>query len=554
MKTQDFEKLRSKINEIISNEEIAELIKKNDSLKTIVEEYNTALMELEMQSIELFNLQISLQNEKQKYKDLFYKSPVAFAVVDVNGNVVNINDAAKTLLNITTLNMQNNPFITNLVTTDLPKFYNYLNNVINSHIPIKEEFTLVDINHDKKSRIEFIGVKFNEPNTEKNLIRIVFNDITERYELQLRTEELYQQITSMLMNGNMAWWRMNVKTLKTDYHPLKAEILGYTVEEFSNDVMKIMSFVHPEDYQKAWTAMEKHLRGELPNYEVNYRIKCKDGTYKWIMDRGQIAKYDEIGNPELVIGIFTDISQIKQVEEELIKERNKLFAANEAKSKFVSVLSHDLRSPIATIINYIELLKDRFDIFDESKKKEIINTIYDISKSSLNLIENLLEWARSDSDRIQISKTKVEVNGYLRQQLDVFKNAAKLKNIRLEITGEKNLMINTDLNLFSAIVRNLVSNAVKFSRHNSVVYLDYYKVNDMIVFSVRDTGIGMNENQVNELFSLTHFFSRRGTAGERGTGLGLKIVKEYIHKLGGKIWVTSELNLGTTFYFSLPIE
>ena len=554
MKTQDFEKLRSKINEIISNEEIAELIKKNDSLKTIVEEYNTALMELEMQSVELFNLQISLQNEKQKYKDLFYKSPVAFAVVDVNGNIVDINDAAKTLLNITTHNMHNNPFITNLVTTDLPKFYNYLNNVINSHIPIKEEFTLLDTNNDKKSRIEFIGVKFNEPNTDRNLIRIVFNDITERYELQLRTEELYQQLTSMLMNGNMAWWRMNVKTLKTDYHPFKAQILGYTVEEFSNDVMKIMSFVHPEDYQKAWTAMEKHLRGELPNYEVNYRIRCKDGTYKWIMDRGQIAKYDELGNPELVIGIFTDISQIKQVEEELIKERNKLLAANEAKSKFVSVLSHDLRSPVATIINYVELLKDRFDIFDESKKKEIINTIYDISKSSLNLIENLLEWARSDSDRIQINKTKVEVNGYLRQQLDVFENAAKLKNIRFEITGEKNLMINTDLNLFSAIVRNLVSNAVKFSRHNSVVFIDYNKVNDMIVFSVRDTGIGMNQNQVNELFSLTHFFSRRGTAGERGTGLGLKIVKEYINKLGGKIWVASELNLGTTFYFSLPIE
>jgi len=138
--------------------------------------------------------------------------------------------------------------------------------------------------------------------------------------------------------------------------------------------------------------------------------------------------------------------------------------------------------------------------------------------------------------------------------LDVFENSAKLKNITFELSGEKNLMINTDLNLLSTIIRNLVSNAVKFSHKNSAVYIDYNKVDNMIVFSIKDTGIGMNQEQINNLFSVSHSFSRRGTSGERGTGFGLKIVKEYINKLGGRIWVTSEENRGTTFYFSLPIE
>ncbi len=551
MKIQDFEKIRSKINQIISNKEIAELINNNESLKTIIEEYNTAIMELEMQSIELNQTQLNLETERQKYKDLFYNSPVAFVVLDTNGNIVDINSTAKILLNYKN---SENPFLTNLVTTDIPKFYGFLQEVTKSNTAIKKEFGLYDKNSDKNLQLEFVGVKFNDPNTYQEKIRIVINDITERYELQLKTEEIYQQLTSMLMSGNVAWWRMNIKTKIVDYHPRKAEILGYTPEEFGRDVYKILELIHPEDLEDAKQAMRDHLEGRTKFYEIVYRTKTKDGQYKWIMDRGQIAKYDENGNPELVIGIFTDITDIKKVEELLIQEKNKLLAANEAKSKLVSILSHDLRSPFATILNYLQLLNERFEIFDDIKKKEIINIVYETSKSSLNLIENLLEWARSDSDKIQVNKVKVEVNGFLRQQLDVFENSAKLKNITFELSGEKNLMINTDLNLLSTIIRNLVSNAVKFSQKNSAVYIDYNKVDNMIVFSIKDTGIGMSQDQINNLFSISHSFSRRGTSGERGTGFGLKIVKEYINKLGGRIWVTSEENRGTTFYFSLPIE
>jgi len=551
MKIQDFEKIRSKINQIISNEEIAELINNNEYLKTIIEEYNTAIMELEMQSIELNQTQLNLETERQKCKDLFYNSPVAFVVLDTNGNIVDINSTAKILLNYKN---SENPFLTNLVTTDIPKFYGFLQEVTKSNTAIKKEFGLYDKNSDKNLQLEFVGVKFNDPNTYQEKIRIVINDITERYELQLKTEEIYQQLTSMLMSGNVAWWRMNVKTKTVDYHPRKAEILGYIPEEFGRDVYKILELVHPEDLEDAKQAMRDHLEGRTKFYEIVYRTKTKDGQYKWIMDRGQIAKYDTNGNPELVIGIFTDITDIKKVEELLIQEKNKLLAANEAKSKLVSILSHDLRSPFATILNYLQLLNERFDIFDDIKKKEIINIVYETSKSSLNLIENLLEWVRSDSDKIQVKKLKVEINGFLKQQLDVFENSAKLKNITFELSGEKNLMINTDLNLLSTIIRNLVSNAVKFSHKNSAVYIDYNKVDNMIVFSIKDTGIGMNQEQINNLFSVSHSFSRRGTSGERGTGFGLKIVKEYINKLGGRIWVTSEENRGTTFYFSLPIE
>lgn len=202
----------------------------------------------------------------------------------------------------------------------------------------------------------------------------------------------------------------------------------------------------------------------------------------------------------------------------------------------------------------MELLNERFDVFDDSKKREIISIIYETSKSSLHLLENILEWARSDSELIKVNKVAVEINGYIRQQLDVFENSAKLKNIKFQVTGEKNLKLNTDLNLFSTIVRNLLSNAVKFSRKDSTIYIDYNKIDNNVVLSVRDTGIGMNEKQISNLFSISSSSSRIGTAGERGTGFGLKIVKEYVSQLEGKIWVASEVNLGTTFYFSLPIE
>lgn len=554
MKRQDFDKIRSKINQIISNEDISYLIKTNDSLKTIVEEYNTALMELEMQSDELNKTQIHLETEKQKYKDLFFNSPVAFVVIDVNGKVIDINSEARKLLDLGDLDNSNNPFLTNLVTVDLPRFYNHINEVLISTGTIKEEFNFEIKNKKQHKRIEFNSIKYLDSIKDKTYIRIVLVDITERYELQSYTNELHQQLNSMLMSGNMAWWRMNVKTMKAEYHSLKAEILGYTPEELSDDVMQIMSFLHPDDYQSTWDAMLHHLEGSSPLYEIVYRMLCKDGKYKWILDRGKIAKYDEYGKPEIVIGIFTDITQLKEIELLLKQEKDRLIYANEAKTKLVSILSHDLRSPYATIINYLELLNERFDIFDDSKKKEIIRIVYETSKSSLHLLENILEWARSDSELIKVNKVAVEINGYIRQQLDVFENSAKLKNITFQVTGEKNLKLNTDLNLFSTIIRNLLSNAVKFSHKNSTIYIDYNKIDNNVVFSVRDNGIGMNEKQINNLFSITNTSSRIGTDGERGTGFGLKIVKEYISHLKGKIWVSSEVNLGTTFYFSLPIE
>lgn len=553
MKKQDFDKIRNKINQIISNDEVSNLIKNNESLKIIVEEYNTAIMELEMQSQELYHTQYSLELEKQKYKDLFFNSPVAFIVIDSNGNIIDINSAARTLLHLKDSEYQTNPFMTSLITSDLPRFYNHIHQVLISNETVKEEFTF-NLKNTTQRRIEFSSIKFTDAISNKTNIRIVLYDITDRYEFQLKTDEIHQQLTSMLMSGNMAWWRMNVKTMTADYHPLKAEILGYTPQEFSNDVMKIMSFVHPDDYQIAWDAMKDHLEGKAPYYEIVYRIKCKDGKYKWILVRGKIAKYDENAQPEIVTGIFTDITELKEIETLLQKEKERLQVANEAKTKLVSILSHDLRSPYATIINYLELLNERYNIFDDSKKKEILKIVYETTKSSMNLLESLLEWARSDSDSLQIEKTNIEVNGFLRQQLDVFENSAKLKNITFNLTGEKNLMINTDLKLFSTIIRNLLSNAVKFSRNNSAINIDYNKVDKNIVFSIKDNGIGMNHNQINNLFSIAKSSSRIGTAGERGSGFGLKIVKEYITKLGGKIWVASEVNLGTTFFFSLPIS
>lgn len=550
---QDFDKLRSKINKIISNEHIANLIMHNDSLKTIVEEYNTALIELEIQSDELKQTQANLESEKQKFKEFFQNSPVAFVILDANSNIVDINNAAINLLEIKNRNFSSNPFITRLVTSDLPKLYSYIQEVINSNSTIKSDFSLI-FEDNRKKRIEFNSTKFTEPTSEKVLIRTILVDITERYEQQLQIEEIHQQLTSMLMSGNMAWWRMNLKTMSADYHPLKAQLLGYTVEEFSNDVYKIMSFVHPDDYQASWDAMKNHLEGNAPTYEIIYRMRCKDGSYKWILDRGRIAQYDENGNPELVIGIFTDVTEFKQMEMNLLTEKEKMENANEAKTKLVSVLSHDLRSPYATIINYLDLLKERYDSFDDTKKKEIIDIVYQTTKGSLNLLEDLLEWARCDSDSIQIEYSKIEVNGFLRQQLDVFENAAKLKNITFQVNGEKNLMIKTDLNLLSSIVRNLLSNAIKFSRINSQVQLNYYQSGDKIVFAIKDEGIGMNERQISNLFKITNSASRTGTAGERGTGFGLKIVKEYIKKLQGEIWLNSKINVGTTFYFSLPIN
>ena len=234
--------------------------------------------------------------------------------------------------------------------------------------------------------------------------------------------------------------------------------------------------------------------------------------------------------------------------------KQKLNEANESKDKFFSIMAHDLKNPIAGFKQVTEILSDDIDDFDETERRNFIEEMKFSSKRLYNLLENLLTWSRSQRGTIQPYLSQNDLYKVTGMTLDHLYNQAKNKNIELKNNLPRDIFAVFDPNLTSTIIRNLVSNSIKFSKEESSIEINLHKdhVNDDIILEVRDFGIGMDEKTMKKLFRIDSASSIEGTKGESGTGLGLIICKEFVEKQNGKIWVESTPNEGTSFKFTIP--
>jgi signal transduction histidine kinase len=240
--------------------------------------------------------------------------------------------------------------------------------------------------------------------------------------------------------------------------------------------------------------------------------------------------------------------QLKVVE----KQQELLLKANATKDKFFSIIAHDLKNPSHNLLGFAELLATKFDSLEPEKAKTYSHMIYEASESINDLINNLLQWSRTQRGKIEIKPDSFSVNELLTKNVNLQKLAADQKSIRLEITCPSNLTAYADFNMMDTVVRNLLSNAIKFTPDDGVIQLSGKKEGKNAVLSISDTGRGMDAEEVSRLFRIDKTFSKEGTAGEKGTGLGLIIVQEFIAKNNGQIGVKSEKNRGSIFTITLP--
>ncbi len=244
--------------------------------------------------------------------------------------------------------------------------------------------------------------------------------------------------------------------------------------------------------------------------------------------------------------------------EKLAKSESELREANSAKDKFFSILAHDLRNPLQSILTDSEILDKFFDTFTPEKIREYVNHIFKTSTLLKNLLENLLTWAKTQTGRVVFRPEWININLLLHDTLRYIEPAAKNKNINVLYNKSVDFMVYLDRNMITTVIRNLLSNAIKFSYRNSNVYLNVENIYEgnipSLKVSVRDEGIGMPKEKKDKLFKIEHNVSTVGTENEQGTGLGLILCAELIKLHGGKIWVESEEGKGTTFTFTIPIN
>jgi len=244
--------------------------------------------------------------------------------------------------------------------------------------------------------------------------------------------------------------------------------------------------------------------------------------------------------------------QIENQRDELENQRKELEELNNTKDKFFTIIAHDLKNPFNTVIGLSELLMERYDTYDSKKIKEFISQINKFSNNAFNLLDNLLQWAKSQTGRLQIKPQKTDLFELANENLNLLKGSAAKKGIILTSIVDLGMYAYIDRNMISTVIRNLVSNSIKFSRKGDRITLLSFSKDDYHCFSVADTGIGISNENLSKLFRIEENVSTQGTEEEAGTGLGLIICKEFVEKNGGTIWVESKVNEGTTFSFSVP--
>ncbi|MCX6155434.1 MAG: ATP-binding protein [Candidatus Kapabacteria bacterium] len=247
----------------------------------------------------------------------------------------------------------------------------------------------------------------------------------------------------------------------------------------------------------------------------------------------------------LVTLTFKQYNRIKENE-------SKLLDINATKDKFFSLIAHDLKNPLGNFKQISTMLADSYDDFSEEERIEFINTLKLSSENIYSLLENLLIWSNSPRGLIKIKITEINIKALSDKILDLFTVSAKNKSIELHNYITQDSTVLSDINLLSTIFRNLISNSIKFTNENGRISLSLKIDVNYLIISVCDNGIGMSKETSSKLFQIKRNISTPGTMNESGTGLGLILCKEFIEKLGGSIWVESQLGQGSTFIFSIP--
>lgn len=402
-------------------------------------------------------------------------------------------------------------------------------------------------------------------NGENDKHRVYFvKDLRESLEQKRELKEVEDRFQTLFFEIKDAIYESTPDGHLLDMNPAGVELFGYKKKE---ELLKVQIaeelYLNPYDRTKFKNQLEKE--GYVKDYEIG--VRRKDGTIATVLETA-FAVRDENGKVKSYRGILRDITESKNYEaklhnyidelghvnKQLIKSEEELKNLNAAKDKFFSIVAHDLRSPFTSLIGYSEFLKDDLNDLSKEEIELFANNIHESAQTVFNLLENLLQWSRVQTGRIQIDPEIYDISELVDTNFMLLRNNAVKKNIEVINTIPPRTLVYSDQQTTSSVVQNLLSNAIKFTPKEGKIELGCKLLKDKIDIYVSDTGIGIKDEDKEKLFRIDMHLTTAGTEKEEGSGLGLILCKELIEKNHGKIWVESEYGKGSTFHFTLPTQ
>ena len=383
----------------------------------------------------------------------------------------------------------------------------------------------------------------------KDYFLSVFHDITIRknFETALRLSE--ERYRSIYENSSIGIYRTDLLWTITMANPALIQMLGFdnldelkqfttTFDGFSPTVSRRDIYAHIIGKSEVKGIESGWMLPNEKNIFVRESIKCI---------------YDSSNEMTGFEGTIEDITEKRNAETALQESETRLRKLNATKDKFFSIIAHDLKNPFNNLLNLSMLLKNDFDEMPVSKVKMIHEYLYTTAEQGFDLLQNLLEWARTQTGTIAWKPTNTTLTDLFESSIELVLPAAQNKSIEIvNLTESKSFSVYADKNMLQTVIRNLLSNAIKFTPHFGQIFLTASVYHEFIQVCIQDNGIGIHQDDLAKLFRIDVNHSTKGTDNEEGTGLGLILCKEFIERNGGMIWVESQAGKGSKFYFTIP--
>jgi len=389
----------------------------------------------------------------------------------------------------------------------------------------------------------------DEQAEEYQLVGRDVTEIEESREALRRSEEMYRLIAE---NSNDII-SIHLDDGSIEYvSPSVQHILGYSPDELY--LVQGLTIVCEEDFTTMKQCYESLQLSKEPVL-LTFRLKDKQGKLIWFESMIQ-RQHDNKGETTgKVIAVSRNIHARKMVEEQQKQTEIQLKEANMTKDKFFSIIAHDLRSPFTSILGFSRLLSEEYDDFSDEDRKMMVTQIQNSTETTFQLLDNLLAWAKTQLGRTIINPELFTLESLIAETVKQTTPQALIKNISLVSDRIEDVEIYADQNMIRTVLRNLVSNAVKFSFPGGTIELDSFIKDNKLTITVTDHGTGIPPDVLDKLFNLSEqTITTKGTANEKGTGLGLILCREFIEKNGGSIAAKSEMGKGSTFSINLPIN
>ncbi len=327
-------------------------------------------------------------------------------------------------------------------------------------------------------------------------------------------------------------------------------------------------------YYKEFKTISDSIFNEENKNKINYlRLKQKEYEYLLLEDKNQFQQESIKRKNNLLIILLLTVAivllitvalfrfnlvksklnnQLKQKNDEIARQNEELRQLNNGKDTFLKIIGHDLKGPVGLVVSFIDLVISNYDDLTVEEKKEYLKLSKSSALNAIDLLTNLLDWVKSQTSLTSVYKTNTNVCDLINRVYAMLKSTIEIKGINYANNVDKNLMATVDANIMIVVLRNLITNAIKFTDQGGHITVDSKKSETELLLSITDTGVGMTKQQVESLFNVNEPKSTAGTDNEKGIGIGLLLCKDLIEKQGGSIWVESEPDVGSTFYISIP--